>query len=674
MVRNRWNDDEASKLSREIDRRVYTSRLLGQDPELVLHGGGNTSAKDVAKDILGEETRVIYIKGSGWDLGTIEAPGLPAVRLDPLLRLRKLDKLSDPDMVNELRAQLLDSKAPDPSVEALLHAFLPHRYVDHTHADAVLTLTNQPNGEALVREVYGNRVGIVPYVMPGFQLAKLCAEVYESNPDVEGLVLLRHGIFSFGETAKQSYDRMISLVQAAEKRLGKPKPRNVRVQVPESAATLWMQAIRRELVGRGFPCVLQRLATDEAIAFASDPQAARYACQGPVTPDHVIRTKRLPLVVPASLVESGEEAALSRLLDDYRAQYDEYFAAQCRGKKVEREKLDPWPRVFLIPGVGVVTVGATAKAAAIARDIYEHTVTVVTNAEAMGGYEALDAGDIFDVEYWVLEQAKLKLGPKSLGLSGKVAVVTGAASGIGLSTARALAEQGACVFALDWQEPSAEREKELKSACRSGNLARWLRADVSDRVAMERAARAVIDQTGGVDIVVVNAGVFPPSATIESISPEDWERSLRVNLSGAFHTLAVFLPWMKAQKAGGDIVFIASKNVPAPGSQAGAYSVAKAGQTQLARVAALEAGAAGIRVNTLHPHLVFDTAIWTEEVLSSRAKAYGMSVDQYKRNNLLKTELSSRDVAKATIALVSGAFGKTTGAQIPLDGGSDRTL
>lgn len=677
MVRNRWKDEEARALSREIDRRVYTSRLLGQDAELVLHGGGNTSVKDTCPDLLGEPTRVLFIKGSGWDLATIEAPGLPAVRLDPLLRLRRLERLSDPDMVNELRAQLLDSRAPDPSVEALLHAFLPHKYVDHTHADAVLTLTNQPRGEELVREVYGKRVGIVPYVMPGFQLAKLCAEIYEKDPSVEGLVLLRHGIFSFGESAKQSYDRMISLVQAAEEYVlakRRPAKRTGTVTIAKSDASNWMQAIRRELLGRGFPCVLRRLSTAEAIAFASDPEAVRYASRGPVTPDHVIRTKRLPLVVPSDVAASQGETALSRLIDDYAREYDRYFEEQCREKRVEREKLDPWPRVFLVPGVGVVTAGATAKAAAIALDIYEHTVSVVTAAEAMRGYEALGAGDIFDVEYWVLEQAKLKLGPKALPLSGKVALVTGAASGIGLATAKALAEQGACVIAVDRQEPSPDRAKELKAACRSGNVAKWALADVSNRDEMESAARSAVEETGGIDIVIVNAGVFPPSALIEAIKTEDWERSLRVNVTGAFHTLAVTLPWMKAQGAGGDVVFIASKNVPAPGSQAAAYSVAKAAQTQLARVAALEAGAAGIRVNTLHPHLVFDTGIWTEEVLQSRARAYGMTVEQYKRNNLLKTELSSRDVAKAAIALVSGAFGKTTGAQIPLDGGSDRTL
>lgn len=674
MVKNRWSDEEAGKLKGVLEERVYSSRLLGQDAELVMHGGGNTSVKAEVPDVFGQPVSVLYVKGSGWDLGTIEPAGFPALRMERLHSLRKLSALGDTVMMNELRTSLIDSKSPDPSVESLLHAFLPHRFIDHTHADAILTLSNQPDGEAKLRSIFGDRVAYVPYVMPGFLLAKACAEAFERNPAVEGLILLKHGIFSFGDTAKESYDRMIRLVNEAESFISE--------EVGESSSAFgvrneqwkafWMSAIREECARRKYPCVLRLDDSRETLSFVNHPNAESFSQRGPLTPDHVIRTKRLPLYLSSRTVQERSREELTRAFDKYAEAYDAYFARNA-GRVGSLTKLDPLPRVFLLPGVGVISAGTTAKDAGIVYDIYKHTAACILNAEQMGGYEALPEEDIFDVEYWVLEQAKLKLGSSKLPLTSRVAVITGGVSGIGLSIAEEFLSAGGQVFVMDINTAGvSEATSVLNRARKGGSSFQFLTVDVSDRTQVAQAITKVVETAGGIDALVLNAGIFPPSNPIESISLEDWNRSMRVNLDGPFHILAESLKWMKSR--GGDIIFVASKNAPAPGKGAGAYSVAKAAQTQLARVCALEAAQYGIRVNVLHPHLILDTKLWNDDVLASRAKAYGMTVDEYRTNNLLRTGLESRDVAKATLALVSGAFSKSTGLQIPIDGGSDRTL
>lgn len=681
MARDRWDEGEAKKFKTPLEQRVYTSRLLGADPDLVLHGGGNTSCKATARNLVGEEMEVLYIKGSGWDLATIEAPGFPAVDLAYLRKLRALDALSDPDMVNELRTHMMNAASPTPSVEALLHAFLPHRFIDHTHADAALALTNQPDGEAIVRKLYGGRVGIVPYIMPGFALAKRCAEIYEENPKVEGLILLKHGVFSMGETAEESYRRMIDIVSRAEDEIARRRKggaaRTPPAPADRDAASVALATIRRAYAERGFRAVLNVLETDEARAFAADPKLRDASQRGPLTPDHVIRTKAKPMAIAG--VALGDRvafrAAVESGLDAYAEDYRRYFETHAPRAAEKLTMLDPWPRVLLVEGLGVVTVGKTYKDAGVALDLYEHTVRTIALAEEIGRYEALPVEDLFDMEYWTLEQAKLGKPSAGPALRGKTAVVTGAASGIGRAVAEGYARAGACVLLMDRDEGRLKEAVDaLGKVCKDGNKVRAARADVTSAEDVARAFREAALWTGGVDVVVQNAGVFPPSQGIDELVDADWSLAMRVNVDGARHVTAEALRWMKRNCAGGDIVVIASKNVPAPGKRASAYSVSKAAQTQLARVAALEGGPHGIRVNMLHPHMVFDTGIWTDAVLAERAKAYGLTVAEYKTNNLLKTEIASADVARAALALVDGSFSKTTGAQIPLDGGSDRTL
>jgi rhamnulose-1-phosphate aldolase/alcohol dehydrogenase len=678
-MRNRWHDEEAAAFSDDLGLRVYTSRLLGSDPALVLHGGGNTSVKSTVTDVLGRPVEVLYVKGSGWDLATIEAPGFPAVRMDHLKTLRALERLSDADMVNTQKTHMMSASSPNPSIETLLHAFLPHKYVDHTHADAVVALTNVRAGEEAVKAVYGDSMAIVPYVQPGFDLARLSGELYDQDPSVTGLILMKHGIFTFGETAKESYDRMIDAVSAAERYLeaarGDREIFQVRADLAERPAGVEkgrLVAAIGEAVSRTGGVKLCTLDDGPAVMrFVNSAQAGQLSQIGPATPDHVIRTKALPLYwenPDLSSVE-GFAAGLQAELARYVAAYDAYFEEHNRAAGGTKIRLDPHPRVLLIPGLGMVTTGATYKDASIAADIYRHTIDVLEWASGHGEYQVLTPTDLFNMEYWDLEQAKLKKGGTPPPLKGRVAVVTGAASGIGRSACVALARDGAHVVGLDLDSGGL---KDLEAELGRAFLGRA--CDVTDRAAMAEALSAGACRFGRIDALVANAGAFPPSRTIEDMDPDTWARSLELNLSAHLWTLHLALPYLKANAGRADVVLMGSKNVPAPGPGAAAYSCAKAGLTQLGRVAALELAPHGIRVNTLHPDAVFDTGVWTDEVLQARAAHYGLSVEEYKRKNLLKTEIHAADVGGLVARLCGSAFACTTGAQVPVDGGNDRVI
>ncbi|TAN77827.1 MAG: bifunctional aldolase/short-chain dehydrogenase, partial [Magnetospirillum sp.] len=456
-MKSLWSDADAKAFvanygSEDVGLRVYTTRLLGGDPRLVLHGGGNTSVKTVAKDLLGEDVPVLCVKGSGWDMGNIEPAGLPAVRLAPLLKLRALDRLSDEEMVNYQRGNLMDSSAPNPSVETLLHAFLPHKFIDHTHSIAVLSLSDQPDGEALCREIYGDTMGYVPYIMPGFALAKKAAEVFEQDPAVEGLVLVRHGIFTFGASAREAYERMIAKVHQAEERLKKNrKPAFAAAPLPKALASpAEIAPTLRGLLADGRGWVLDFRTSAAVRTYVDGAELGRYSQVGVVTPDHTIRTKNWPVVLPAP--ESGRvtewaEAARAAIAA-YQERYHAYFARNNERASPKKTELDPLPRVALVPGLGLFGIGASKKDAAIAADIAVNTVLCVTDAEAVGTYRPVSEADMFDCEYWSLEQAKLGKGAEK-PLARQVAVVTGGASGIGLATARAMAREGAEVAVLD---------------------------------------------------------------------------------------------------------------------------------------------------------------------------------------------------------------------------------
>jgi rhamnose utilization protein RhaD (predicted bifunctional aldolase and dehydrogenase)/NAD(P)-dependent dehydrogenase (short-subunit alcohol dehydrogenase family) len=653
-----WNDAEAAACADELAQRVYSSRLLGRDKSLVLHGGGNTSVKIAERNRFGEEETILYVKGSGWDLESIEPVGFSPVRLDHVRRLAALERLSDPDMVNELVTHMVRASAPVPSVETILHGCLPFKFVDHTHADAVLAITNTPGGEARIREVYGEAVVVIPYLMPGFDLARHVAREFarRATPRTIGVVLVKHGIFSFGASARESYERMVELVGRAEAYLARKRAWDV-VQPAAPAAPeidgLALAALRQRIAAAaGFPLILRTRTTRQTLAFARHPELSRLAQQGPATPDHAIRTKRVPML--------GDD--VDGFVAAYRAYFDRH-APQANERKV---MLDPAPRLVLDARFGLASLGRTAKDARIVAELYEHTIDVILRAEALARYEALPPQDIFAVEYWDLEQAKLRKAGRPLAFAGEVAWVTGAASGIGKAVVSSLLARGAAVVALDLDaavETLHQRDDYL-----------GIRCDVSDESAIAQARERAAHAFGGLDMLVLNAGIFPASRSIQDLGSEEWRTAMRVNLDANLLLMRACHGYLKRAPQGGRVVVIGSKNVPAPGPGAAAYSASKAALSQLARVAALEWGADGIRVNTLHPNAVFDTALWTDAVLAERAQRYGVTVEQYKRNNVLRTEVTSRDVAELAAELCGPLFAKTTGAQLPVDGGNERVI
>jgi rhamnose utilization protein RhaD (predicted bifunctional aldolase and dehydrogenase)/NAD(P)-dependent dehydrogenase (short-subunit alcohol dehydrogenase family) len=660
---NHWSDDEAKKCESDpLKLRVYTSRLIGKDPALVLHGGGNTSVKLTRKNIFQEDEHLLCVKGSGWDLATIAEAGFSPIRMEVLMKLAHLNVLSDTDMVREQKSAMVDPNAPGPSIEAILHALIPFKFVDHTHADAIVAITNTPGGEEKIKKVFGERVLYIPYVMPGFDLAR---KVFEVTQDAdwskyEGMILLNHGIFSFADDAKTSYDRMINLVSVAENFIAKEGKLNLGNVDSCQTETLSHEnnlklAQLRKAAGktRGTAVVTCLNTSSQAKSFSKTENVMSFANRGPLTPDHVIHTKRTPAFL------TGEpEACVEQFVSEYKSYYE-------RNKKAGLTMLDPSPRWAVWPGVGTVSFGTNVKTARVVSDISRHTGRALLWAEKLGGWQALPEKNIFEVEYWELEQAKLKKSGGALPLAGKVALVTGAASGIGKACAEGLRAQGAAVAVLDISPSVVQTFK--------GDDVLPIVCDMTDKKALQAAIEQVVSQFGGLDILVSNAGAFPPGQNIESLSDDTWNKTMDLNLTANQLLFKYCIPYLSLGFSP-SIVVIASKNVPAPGPGAAAYSVAKAGLTQLARVAALELGVKGIRVNVIHPNAVFDTSIWTGEVLQNRAKHYGVTVDEYKTNNVMKVEITSKDVANLAVAMAGPAFSKTTGAQVAVDGGNDRVI
>ena len=656
VMNNLWNDDEAKQHQSDLAERVYSSRLLGENLDLVLHGGGNTSVKGEWQDIFGEQIETLFVKGSGSDLATVEQKDFVPVRLDAMLKLAELEKLSDMEMARELKLATLDPTSPAPSVEAILHALIPHRFVDHTHADAIIAITNTANGARLISEIYGDDVIVLSYVMPGFDLARLCAEVFpkQATSRTIGMVLMNHGIFSFGDSAKESYDRMIELVGRAEDYLNKHTPLAPIKDIEASTDWLEMATLRKRVsTAAGFPMLLRTCTSSNALAFSHHPKVGDISQRGPATPDHVIRTKRVPM--------------FGRDVDAYVQTYIKYFDKHSKSAKQSLTMLDPAPRVIVDPEFGLVTAGRSARDTRIAEDIYSHTMDIILRGEALGGYQALGEADLFSMEYWDLEQAKLKKAGAPKAFAGEVALVTGAASGIGKACVQSFLNRGAAVVAVD-VNPGVE----TLYTNRDDYL-----GIVADLTSVE-AVKVILEQTlrryGGLDMLVLNAGIFPGGKKIEVLPSEEWRRVMAVNLDSNLAIMRESHLLLKNAPRYGRVVVIGSKNVPAPGPGAAAYSASKAALTQLARVAALEWGNDRIRINLLHPNAVFDTGIWTPEVLQQRATHYGMTVDEYKCNNVLHVEVSSKDVAELTAEMCGELFSKTTGAQIPIDGGNDRVI
>jgi len=671
-MRNLWSDRDARAavksyrrqgVNEDLALRTYTTRLLGGDPRLVQHGGGNTSVKTVMRDPSGESAKVLCVKGSGWDMATIEPPGLPAVRLAPLLKLADLKALSDEEMVAIQRGNLLDSTAPNPSVETLLHAFIPHKFVDHTHANAVLALCDRPDGMAFCRKVYGSRAAVVPYVMPGFALAVKAKDVFDAQPGCEGLILHKHGIFTFGESAHEAYDRMINLVSLAERTLrGMRQPRAFAVKLPKTLATATdIAPVLRGLVSKPGPhFVLAHRANDQVLGYINGRELARYSRQGPVTPDHVIRTKPRPLILPPPDAGSLDAFAAKarKAVERYQADYRRYFTRHNARAAPKKRPLDAMPRVILVPGVGLFGVGATAKDASIAADIAETTVSVISSAERGGRFESISEREQFEIEYWSLEQAKLA-GRKPQPLQGQVVVITGGAGTIGLATAAAFRTRGAEVALFDLD---ASR---TKLAAKSLN-ALGVGCNVTDPRSVAAAFDAVIAAHGGVDIVISNAGAAW-QGRIGEVNDATLRKSFELNFFAHQYVAQAAVQIMRRQGSGGVLLFNVSKQAINPGPDFGPYGLPKAATLALMRQYAVDHGGDGITSNAVNADRI-RSGLLTDGLIKKRAKARGVSEHGYLAGNLLGREVLAEDVAEAFVSLALAR--KTTGAVLTVDGGN----
>ncbi len=678
-MKNRWQDEDATRMvahyrdqgiSEDVALRVYTSRLLGSESALVLHGGGNTSVKTRLRDVSGEEIDVICVKGSGWDMAVIEPAGIPAVRLAPMQRLQALDQLSDEEMVNAQRGNLLESQAPNPSVETLLHAFLPHKFIDHTHANAVLAVSNQANGLALCREIFGPTMPVLDFVMPGFALAKEVAKVFAQSPDAQGLILHKHGIFTFGSTAQEAYERMIEMVSRAEAYIARQaRPQPAKVTQPATLANMAqvLPLVRGLLAlplgqGRYTRWVAEVRSGGAVEEFCARADLDSAAWTGPITPDHTIRTKNRPLVLPLPDAESlaqFKQVAQERLAA-YIAHYHAYFQTNDALFPGKRKELDPMPRVVLVQGLGLIAWGKSKKDAIINADLAQATIETVLDAEAVGRFEPLPESNLFEMEYWSLEQAKLAQG-KEPALARQVALVTGAAGAIGLATAKLLADNGAEVVLLDHDAPA------VAQAARSvGGKALGLVCDVTNPQAVRTAFDTACATFGGVDIVVSNAGAAWEGA-MATLDDAVLRKSFELNFFAHQYVAQNAVRVMKTQGTGGTLLFNASKQAVNPGANFGAYGTAKAAALLLSRQYALENGADGIRSNAVNADRI-RSGLLTDAMIASRSRSRGLGEQDYMSGNLLGQEVLAQDVAQAFLALTLSL--KTTGHVMTVDGGN----
>jgi len=640
-----------------LDSLITATRSLGQDPSLVLHGGGNSSVKARWRDITGAVIPALLVKGSGHDMAVITEEGFAPLRLERIRELLPPTQIGDLEFADELRCAGLDSRAPAASVETLVHAFLPHTAVLHSHADVVLAVTNTANCLEHLEQVFGRDVLVVDYAMPGPDLGAAVKTAWEDSPvdtaELRGMVVREHGLFTFGDTPEEALAHHRELVAKAEGYVRQRRPQLMEVADFPTPAAQELASLRRQISeAAGYSLVMRRSADEEVSRFINDSELVNACQKGPATPDHVIWTRNRPML--------GVD------LDRYCEESHEYFRQHSQRRDVDLIELDPAPRVVLDRRLGLLSLGRNAREARISEDIYRHTISTITDARILGGYEPADAGHVFDLEYWAPQQEKLKRANQHAPLAGRIALVTGAASGIGRACAEKLLDAGATVVGWDISEKVTTTFESPE----------WLgmQVDVTKEGAQEAALNELVRALGGLDIVVVSAGIFPAAQHLNELDFSMWRRTMAINVDAVTELYGLVHPLLKESFGGGRVVVIASKNVAAPGPGAAAYSSSKAALTQLSRVAALEWAPDGIRVNMLHPDAVFDTALWTEDLLNQRAEHYGMSIEEYKRRNLLSAEVTSAAVGRLATAVASDLFDVTTGAQIPVDGGNQRVV
>ncbi|MFC1857065.1 bifunctional aldolase/short-chain dehydrogenase [Thermodesulfobacteriota bacterium] len=685
---------EYAVYSQDLARRVYTSRLIGSNPDFVLHGGGNTSVKVRLTNILGEEQEVIFVKGSGHDLATITPEGFSGLDLPSLRKLRRLEILSDHEMENQLKIHRISSDSPDPSVEALLHVFLPHKFVDHTHADSILILTNQANGAECIKEALGADVAVLPYYRSGFPLAKAVIEHFEKNPGINAVVILNHGIFTFAEDARRSYERMIEYIGRAEtfiesrlrgKSLTTPRKDMTSLNPLEDDLIRCSQIIRGACARIDHHGKLQRLfaelrGTAELIAASLAEEALEICCCGVLTPDHAIRTKNRMVYID-TIPEKDDDLrqVVRQALETYKKDYQDYFEAHKNSTAIDPSDMDSHPAVFLVAGVGLITLGITRKEARIAADIAQHSIRAKLRAWAIGEYAPISDTHVFEMEYWRLQRKKLDR-PLHLALQGQIAVITGAGGAIGYGIADRLLAAGAVVAISDIDPSRLQNVYSLLTEKYDKDLLEPIDCDVTDYASVTSAFGEVGRKFGGLDIVVPNAGIAHV-ATIEDLDPDKLDHVIDVNLKGTFTVIKAAIPVFKRQGTGGNVVVISTKNVFDPGIAFGAYSASKAGAHQIAKIAALELADIGVRVNMINPDAVFGdenvcSQLW-EEVGPERMKSRGLDAEglkeYYCQRSLLKCRVLPEHVGNAVVFFASDLT-PTTGAALPVDAGNPATF
>jgi rhamnulose-1-phosphate aldolase/alcohol dehydrogenase len=680
-----WDSQATAGLS-ELDELVLRSNLLGADRALANVGGGNTSAKGIVVDHAGRETRVLWVKGSGTDLATITTDGFAALRLDEILPLRGRAEMDDAAMVDYLRRCALEPDQPRPSIETLLHGFVAAQHVDHTHPDAIIALTSSPNGRPLAADTFGAEAVWLDYQRPGFDMSRRIVELLEAEPTARAVLLEKHGLVTWGETGEECYRRTIEFVTRAAEAidhaakgtfgLGGPAMPPVSDSEAEELLAAALPALRGALLEDASSVVLEVDRSAEAVAFASAARTPEVSQIGAPCPDHLINTKHKPLVVdfdPARYDASALREAFRRGVEQYADWYREYYERNVTDESRPFLRDPAGPRVVIVPGLGIVTSGADAQRARVARDLYHRAIAVEDAADALGGFSSLSEAEAFAIEYWPLERYKLAQAPPAGELAGRVALITGGASGIGRAAARRLADLGAHVVVADLNADGAAEVAQGIADRHGERRSLALVMDVTDEEAVDEVLRRIVLAYGGLDVLVCSAGIAT-SAPVADTTLDDWERTHAVLARGYFLSARAAFRVLLEQGRGGSLVFVGSKNALVAGANAAAYSSAKAAALHLARCLAEEGGKHGIRVNTVNPDAVIEgSALWSSEWKAERASTYGVSEDDlpdfYRARTTLDVHVYPEDVAEAIAFLAGPRSEKSTGNVLNVDGG-----